>query len=278
MYKDKICTFIDILGFSSLITKTEKDPDLLNKILESLDLISNCRDLLNESNLTQVVRPVLEKNAGTAIHNTIPLKSSQFVKSTSFSDSLVLSSEVSIKGWLNHILALILLTHRLLDLGILIRGGTTIGKLYQKGNIVLGTALVDSYKIESEISNYPRILISNKALENLKTIEEEEKSLSNFYSQDKDGVYFLDFLEEACLRIACLNDKKQDWFDNESNKQYAERIEITAINLKTILENNQTEFYKVSMKMRWLAKYFNKSLATKEFYLVENLKEPNVKI
>jgi hypothetical protein len=278
MYKNKICTFIDILGFSSLISKTEKDTNLLIEILKSLDLISNCGDLLNESNLKFVVRPVLEKNSGKTIQNTIPLKSSQFVNSTSFSDSLVLSSYVSLKGWLNHILALILLTHRLLDLGILIRGGTTIGKLYQKGNIVLGTALVESYRIESEISNYPRISISNKALENLKKIELEKNSLLNFYSQDKDGVYFLDYLEEACLRIACLNDKKQEWFDNESNKQYAERIEITATNLNRILDNNHTESYKISMKMRWLAKYFNKSLASKEFYLIDNLKEPNVKI
>lgn len=278
MYENRICSFIDILGFSNLISKTNNNDSLQLKIINCLDIISNSSKLLNDPNLSHVVRPVLEKNAGRDIPEIIPEKSSLTLRSTSFSDCLVISSELSFKGWLNHTLTLILLTHNLLDLGILIRGGTTVGDLYQKDNIVFGNAMIDAYKIENEVSNYPRISISQKAIESIITFEPIKGTLLNFYAEDFDGITFLDFLEEPCLEIACLNDKNQEWVNSRSNGRLATRINKTSDNIHKILKGNQFSSYKIKMKMKWLAVYLNKSLSTKEYFLPEFVDEPTILI
>lgn len=50
-----------------------------------------------------------------------------------------------------------------LELGFLLRGGATIGKLFHERGIIFGEALVEAYLIESGVSNYPRIVVSQRA-------------------------------------------------------------------------------------------------------------------
>jgi hypothetical protein len=47
-------------------------------------------------------------------------------------------------------------------LGLLVRGGATVGRLYHSGGVVLGEALVEAYELESRVSVYPRIAVSRK--------------------------------------------------------------------------------------------------------------------
>jgi len=47
-------------------------------------------------------------------------------------------------------------------LGILIRGGATVGSLYHSGGVVVGEAMLEAYELETRVSNYPRIAVSRK--------------------------------------------------------------------------------------------------------------------
>lgn len=49
-----------------------------------------------------------------------------------------------------------------LDLGLLIRGGATIGKLYHADGVVFGDALIEAHEIESQVAFYPRVVLSQR--------------------------------------------------------------------------------------------------------------------
>ena len=53
---------------------------------------------------------------------------------------------------------------------ILIRGGATVGELHHKGGDVIGNTLIEAYKLESCVANYPRIAVSRKLYSQVKTI------------------------------------------------------------------------------------------------------------
>lgn len=47
-----------------------------------------------------------------------------------------------------------------LRLGMLIRGGATLGHLHHKGGVVFGPAMVEAYELESSVATYPRVVVS----------------------------------------------------------------------------------------------------------------------
>jgi hypothetical protein len=71
-----------------------------------------------------------------------------------------------------------------LDLGMLARGGLTIGKLFHKSGVVFGPAMIEAYHLESKVANYPRIATSSMVLDH------------NSYHivRDVDGICHLDYM------------------------------------------------------------------------------------
>jgi hypothetical protein len=49
-----------------------------------------------------------------------------------------------------------------MKIGLLVRGGITIGKLYHSGGVVFGEAMVDAYNLESRVAIYPRVAVSSR--------------------------------------------------------------------------------------------------------------------
>src|SRR5438105_1445070 len=83
---------------------------------------------------------------------------------------------------------------RALDIGMLVRGGVTIGKLYHSGGVVFGEALVDAYRLESRVAIYPRIAVSSRIYSHLPNRER--------IAQDTDGIWYLKYLSELPPGIA----------------------------------------------------------------------------
>ncbi len=275
MLQNRLCTFIDILGFQNLITRTDNDANFAREVLDCLSLINNAERLLDDPELKTVVRFVLEKNANKPIEISLPEKSSNYIKGISFSDSLIISSEPTLEGWLNHILLLVLLTHKLLQLGFLVRGGMSIGNIVQEEKVVFGTGLVKAYNMESKVSIYPRITISDEAINSLENVEPEPGALTKFFASDFDGILILNYLEEAALRIVSYSDEQEiHEHMREENMRYATRIQSTRDSIQRIIDNNKTSDYKVLAKLRWIAMNMNRSLTNKEFYLVEDVVTP----
>lgn len=57
------------------------------------------------------------------------------------------------------------LPQRALRIGLLVRGGATIGKLFDGNGIVFGEAMMEAYHIETRIATYPRVVLSRKITE-----------------------------------------------------------------------------------------------------------------
>lgn len=74
----------------------------------------------------------------------------------------------------------------------MLRGGITIGDLLIDETMVWGQALVDAYKIESTIANYPRIVITDLAAKEIMNYPK----LKDYLRTDFDDCYFLNYLAD----------------------------------------------------------------------------------
>ena len=93
---------------------------------------------------------------------------------------------------------------------ILVRGAATIGLFYSNDQFVYGPALIEAYKLETEESIYPRILISDNLLEYLEAQRNGDMSFDDLYQglllKDKDGRYCIDGLCPMHGYHSCLFD------------------------------------------------------------------------
>lgn len=83
-----------------------------------------------------------------------------------------------------------------IKLGILLRGGATVGDFYHANGVALGSALVEAYRLESSVSKYPRIAISSE----LYSIVHSSDRTKNM-RRDKDGIWHLDYLRNLNLKM-----------------------------------------------------------------------------
>jgi hypothetical protein len=69
-----------------------------------------------------------------------------------------------------------------LGVGMLVRGGLSRGKLYHRGRVVVGEAMVDAYRLESEVARHPLVVVSSR-------IHGDDRLFI-----DKDGLRCLDYI------------------------------------------------------------------------------------
>lgn len=142
-YREAIVTFIDILGFKKMLLNL--DVNGIYDVLRQFHLQHNQNSLSNHKEHG--------KNYETEVYF--------------FSDSVVRIKYTGDEDlWLNtasdEVITLAEIQLNLFKQGILLRGGCTKGMIYSDvhSNILFGPALAEAYKIESELSTYPRIVVS----------------------------------------------------------------------------------------------------------------------
>ena len=175
----RICAFIDILGFKNEILNS--DDERRAKIIS----------LIEEFTLE-------DSNQGTNSQSIgFGMVSRPTAEVTSFSDNIVISSNLEpvIEKWnvggkiqkiensplkfIEHIFIKIISVYwRALHLGLLFRGGITIGKLYHKNRVVVGEALIKSYELEMKTS-IPRIEVSDEVIYELRNLY-KDSPINNF--------------------------------------------------------------------------------------------------
>lgn len=277
MYELRICAFVDILGFRSLVAETENDADLLDDVSTALAIISDAPMVLDDPHLRSIVRPVLETNAEKVIGTLIPGKSEFSVRGTSFSDSLVLSAEPTFGGCLNLLIALIMLTHNLLRMAYLVRGGVALGPVQHQSNHIFGPALIDAYDLETRAAVYPRVVFADSVYALLEEVEPEPGAISNFVAEDLDGLRFLDFLETPALRIASFQDNMTDYdWAGKRLQPVAARLTMLRDTIGSLVEALSTNELRMAAKYRWIASYLNRTLQTKEALLLKDVPLPRL--
>lgn len=190
-YEECLVSFIDILGFRSLVE--ERPADEIYQIIKSLEKFTKPYDHDQKSRSMDEVR-LYSRAFAHAISDAI-VRVRPFW--TQYRDG-ALAYE------------LLDLLHAQIDLinsGILIRAGMSIGQCHAgfdgKGPF-FGPALIRAYEIESNEARYPRIIIDEEVLEAHRTVEQlrgehntfeyEISFITSILKKDADGKYFIDYL------------------------------------------------------------------------------------
>lgn len=94
---------------------------------------------------------------------------------------------------------------QMLELGLLIRGGVTVGNILHDNQIIFGVGVNEAYRLESTVARYPRVVLSKAAIQAASQYAEAENNArrmrASWLERDEDGVnhlqYFADFKTSA---------------------------------------------------------------------------------
>jgi len=223
-YEDRIIAFIDILGFRAFVNDTIDKKNKVNK-----DKLSN---LINSL--------LLIKEEFQSPQENSELSSSFII--TYFSDSIVFSVKPTAINDLIEVFEILKRTQlRLIEKGILLRGGIVQGNVIHTSQMIIGPAMMSAYDLESKSALYPRITIDPKIIYEL--FDENGHSLSDHefrktFMIDFDNTYYVDYFTDA-------------GFYNKDEKTYYS-------NLRNLIRNGvRRSDIGIRMKYLWMLNKFN---------------------
>lgn len=120
-----------------------------------------------------------------------------------------------------------------LDVGLLVRGGLSRGKLYHHGGVVVGEAMVDAYCLEKKVAGNPRIVVSSRISNNDRIFIDTDKVPCLEYidammllAEDRPGgakAWAQNRLEEIEMTIGVLTEHKHKakWVYFKNNLRHA---------------------------------------------------------
>lgn len=229
-YEPHIITYLDILGFQEIVAT------------KSAGFISRLIRIVQEA-----TRPPewATKEEGIRYQN--------------FSDLCVIATPIRGHSEPHHsegllFLELIGLVHaqaQLLDEGVIVRGGVTIGPLVMSYNVLYGQGLVNAYHLE-QAAVYPRIVVDPDALETVRKdpifwVHDQESEMEGIQNllRTEQGVSYVDYLRVIELEV---DDSDPDYFD--FLKKHKDLIQSNLI--------KHSGNARIREKYEWLSQYHNK--------------------
>ena len=147
-YQQRLVAFLDILAWSKAINRTQTDPEFLKDLVGSLQIF----------NALQSQTKWMQEQARSQGWKEWPGDT----RITQFSDCIVLSFSPDDRGKQSMLMLINTICNHFLRMGFFIRGGIVLGELFHNNHSVLGPALVEAYRLESESAIYPRILLQKR--------------------------------------------------------------------------------------------------------------------
>lgn len=235
-YEDRIVAFIDILGFKNIIRESANDAEILGNVNKALDIINSYKRLNDKFEIPSVT--------GEQI--------------TTFSDNVVITYPLEYRDALFFlIIDLIHIQLELAGLGILVRGGVSIGKCVHQNDRIFGPAMNAAYELESKVAVYPRIIIPREVYEigydNCPSKNELDfnQTMRNMVKMDVDGNYYIDFLRQY---------QELDY----PEYYYLELLQSIRKQLLCQVELNKNNTYILS-KYYWFINYWNRTIDDENF-------------
>ena len=229
-YGIRLVAFLDIIGLRNIVKSFPQKPSQFQDILKTIGFFSYDQQIASETS------------------NKFNLNWEYSI----FSDSVIISAPFPDSPIFPVITQIGYVCFLLLGIGILIRGGIVIGRMFHKGNNAIGQGLIDAFEIESNQAFYPRIVITQKVAECLdKDIAIAHahsiipSSISKFYRQDADGCKYVDILH------ACSYYK----FKKRENDYITHLGDIRQELIRRLVESESNK--KHHQKAIWLANYMN---------------------
>ena len=233
MYENRYVAFLDILGFSELIRRLDKESSLLDKILDTLRAAEQFRPLVSAMNETKDGQDFWRG----------------MIRVAAFSDSVVISTKENSIGLSLIVISTTMLSAQLLGLGIFARGSICLGKLYHEESVLFGMGLIDAYNLESKAAVYPRILIQDQLAQPITQIFQGQK-WPHPLRRDFDGLWHLDLFNPKLAEIIRGPVKP-----GEVPKPTYLAAARSAIQVE-LARKHEPPIY---AKIRWLANYFNQN-------------------
>jgi len=179
-YSPHLVTYLDILGFRTYIE--QKSAGFISKII---------RHWRHETKPDDEDRHYGEdyKQFSDLVIGTCPVNSSENIK---YRPGLVFLQ----------LYRVMFAQVRMIENGILVRGAVTIGDLVKSYRVIYGPALIRAYELESKSAVFPRIVIDDRLLKELKLnpllrshdFKTEMEYLRPMLQRDDKKILFLDYL------------------------------------------------------------------------------------
>lgn len=196
----KCVVFLDILGFRSKVREASKCPQKAEELERSLE------------NVHKLGRQKFERGSVTM-----------------FSDSVVVSIEPDRNEITQLLNDLSKMTWNLMRKGIWMRGGLSVGQLSLNRERPWGPAFIEAYDAETNLANFPRIVLARSALEFLQSEQiTGAASLTDMglKRNDDDGIWFVNTIEENVKRCISGGDQQNLLeFRDQINLEYDKTID-----------------------------------------------------
>lgn len=252
-YENRYVAFIDILGFKELIklsATNEHSDSERNSEAHSVSAIFNALDQ-NFSSINETYEQISRDTE------------SPDLRFNTFSDFVVISSNLTHAGLDALVFSVWFVIREWLSKGFISRGGISKGKVvhrnYEEGKapIIFGPAYISAYQLESEIADYPRVILSK----DVRIIHSEIKqngegtihALEKLVRQHDDGPHWIDIFSHM----------RQDGFDKLSIEVRPEAEQYSKI-LKQHMDDG-SDNPKLYRKTRWLVDRFNEAISSTDY-------------
>lgn len=230
-YRDCIVCFFDVLGFSEMVEHSSPT-----------DIESRLDALLRYSSLDPALKKAFEAEAyhfSDTVVRVTPLDSDNGAHAV---------------GLLFHeVLDLVHIQMELVKHAVWVRGGVTVGKVRFTERQVFGPGLVRAHQLESELAQFPRIVLDPSLLAALGTdvrlrkdthsADEERRHMRNLLRRDADGLWFVDYLRAGESEV-----DEPEFFELMLK---GHRAAISAQIAK------HPKLDRVGQKLAWMAQYHN---------------------
>lgn len=234
-YEERYVAFIDILGFSDLVNRTEKDASLLERIVSILE------EQNEHSSIAEHFDAANRIDSSDSYHNMF--------RASTFSDSIVISTKNNPDALQIIVMRIAQTCNKLLHQGVFTRGAISKGKLIHTNTIVLGNGLISAYNLEKSAAVYPRILLDKNVVEDMGELP-IQNGLADLRRQDFDGLWHLHILHPSIM--------DSNSHDTKSNHDALNNLDYMALGRKEIEKAFKSSGdLAVKAKIGWLARYFN---------------------
>jgi hypothetical protein len=245
-YYDRYVAFVDILGFADFIYHVDVSTPGFDLLFLKTFLMMSA-DSFAELSLEQPIQ--------------------DFQRST-FSDNVIVSAPINEQGIANVIHFCFQFAWILLRNGHFCRGSIVRGPLYHQGGIVFGRALVDAYRIESQIADVPRILLRSDVVEDVRQGASTHRYLRDFRKQIvrcQDGPFMINLFTSIALKTNRWTEKMPAVDDIDiSLDEDLRYLNIQRGIVRDILSEKlraATDNPKIYRNIAWIVKQFNDTVA-----------------
>jgi hypothetical protein len=174
-YEQRLILFIDFLGFKDIVDRTETSSEELTRIVQAIDTLTDM---------------------------PLGLAAGEGRRVTQFSDCLVVSFPITARSAVFDLINSMAITIiQVVEMGYLLRGAVTVGKLLHDDQHLVGPAMNRAYAMETQEAVYPRVLIdpivlrvARAARSTIHAEDEEERYVRAFIATDTDGRHYFDYV------------------------------------------------------------------------------------